>query len=46
MKSINLGDIGKTRRHIILEPLEEPAVAPVTEPAAPVAVPQAEPVPA
>lgn len=41
-----MGDIGKTRREIILVPEPEPAEAPVKEPAAPEVVPAAEPVPA
>lgn len=37
-----MGDIGKEKERKILEPLEEPAVAPVEQPAVPVE----EPVPA
>ena len=46
MKTIRLGDIGKTKRHIEIIPIAEPSEAPVTEPAAPVETPVQEPVPA
>jgi hypothetical protein len=49
MRTINAGDIGKTRRHIEIIPEKElePSEAPVHEPAIePTVAPAAEPVPA